>query len=85
MPLVSQNWIINQEKMNWTNNAAFMHCLPVRRNVELPDELLDGPRSLVHQQAENRIYSAQIVLKKMLETQFGVIEEQMKALQTQVL
>ena len=45
-----------------------MHCLPVRRNVELPDELLDGPRSLIPLQAENRLYSAAVVMKKILET-----------------
>ena len=48
-------------------NAKIMHCLPVRRNLELSDEILDGTRSLVTLQAENRIYSAQIVLKNILE------------------
>jgi len=43
-----------------------MHCLPVRRNVELSDELLDGSRSLVQQQALNRIYAAQAVISKLL-------------------
>jgi N-succinyl-L-ornithine transcarbamylase len=53
--------------MKATNNAYVMHCLPVRRNVELPDKLLDGKRSLIPLQAENRLYSAAIVMKKMLE------------------
>ncbi len=43
-----------------------MHCLPVRRNLELSDEILDGARSLVQRQAENRIYAAQAVLSKIL-------------------
>jgi N-succinyl-L-ornithine transcarbamylase len=47
--------------------AKVMHCLPVRRNVELSDEILDGARSLVQQQALNRIYAAQAVLSKLLE------------------
>ena len=44
-----------------------MHCLPVRRNVEVSDEVLDGPNSLILNQAANRVYSAQAVLKKILE------------------
>jgi N-succinyl-L-ornithine transcarbamylase len=67
---VTTNWLLDAEKMKSTNNAKIMHCLPVRRNVELCDELLDGPNSLILKQAENRIYSAQTVLKKMLETNF---------------
>lgn len=65
-----EDWLLNAKKMEVTNNAKVMHCLPVRRNVELPDELLDGPASLVLAQAENRIYSAQTVLKKMLTSNF---------------
>lgn len=65
--------VVNQDK-NWTitnkklGNAKFMHCLPVRRNVIVADEVLDGSNSLVIQQANNRTYSAQIVLKKLLES-----------------
>lgn len=65
--------VVNQDK-NWTMNnkklgkAKFMHCLPVRRNVVVDDEVLDGPNSLVIQQANNRTFSAQIVLKKLLES-----------------
>lgn len=65
---VNDNWLLSEEKMKLTNKARLMHCLPVRRNVELPDALLDGPASLILKQAENRLYSAQTVLKKILET-----------------
>lgn len=61
------SWMITQEKMDLTNDAKFMHCLPVRRNVVVRDEVLDGPSSLVIEQANNRTYAAQIVLKKQLE------------------
>jgi N-succinyl-L-ornithine transcarbamylase len=60
-------WMLTQEKLKETNSAKVMHCLPVRRNIELSDEILDSPTSLVLEQAENRLYSAQVVLKKMLE------------------
>ncbi len=63
----SENWMMTKSKMELTNNAHIMHCLPVRRNVEVSDELLDSPQSLILQQAENRIYAAQAVLKTMLE------------------
>lgn len=62
-----KSWMITNEKMNITNNAKFMHCLPVRRNVVVADEVLDSKSSLVIQQANNRTYAAQIVLKKVLE------------------
>ncbi|MFL5765846.1 MAG: N-acetylornithine carbamoyltransferase [Bacteroidia bacterium] len=68
MPLVKENWLLNKEKMLLTNNAKLMHCLPVRRNVEVPDFLLDGKNSLILQQAGNRLYAAQAVLKTILET-----------------
>ena len=63
-----KNWMITNKKMALTNNAKFMHCLPVRRNVIVADEVLDGPSSAVIQQAHNRIYSAQVVLKKILQS-----------------
>ena len=44
MPLVEKDWLLSEQKMKVTNNAYVMHCLPVRRNVELPDELLDGKK-----------------------------------------
>ncbi|WP_299822117.1 acetylornithine carbamoyltransferase [uncultured Pontibacter sp.] len=62
-----EGWMMNNKKLSLTNNAKVMHCLPVRRNVELSDEILDGPNSLVLQQANNRTYAAQAVLKRMLE------------------
>ena len=62
-----KNWTITDDKMQLTNNAKFMHCLPVRRNVVVADEVLDGENSIVIQQANNRTYAAQIVLKKILE------------------
>lgn len=61
------NWVINEEKMNLTNNGAFMHCLPVRRNVVVSDAVLDNGNSLVIQQSKNRIYAAQAVIKSILE------------------
>jgi len=64
---VDSDWMITSEKMKLTNNAKFMHCLPVRRNVIVEDEVIDSENSLVIDQANNRTYSAQIVLKKLLE------------------
>ncbi len=68
MPTVSDNWLLDAEKMALTNNAKVMHCLPVRRNVELTDAIIDGPNSLIQQQAGNRVIAAQTVFKKILET-----------------
>ncbi len=62
------NWTITAEKMKLTNNAKFMHCLPVRRNVIVADEVLDSENSIVIEQANNRTYAAQLVLKKILES-----------------
>lgn len=59
-------WMMTNEKLALTNNAKVMHCLPVRRNVELSDEILDGPNSLVTQQASNRVWAAQSVLANIL-------------------
>lgn len=59
-------WMLTQDKMMHTNQAKLMHCLPVRRNVELSDELLDGPNSLVTGQASNRVWAAQAVLANIL-------------------
>ena len=58
------NWMMTTEKLG---KAKFMHCLPVRRNVVVADEVLDGSQSLVIEQANNRTYAAQVVLKKILE------------------
>ena len=63
-------WMLTEEKMKFTNQAKIMHCLPFRRNLELSDELLDGPNSLIVRQAQNREFAAQAVLKKVIETNF---------------
>lgn len=59
-------WMMTNEKLKQTNNAKVMHCLPVRRNIELSDEILDGPNSLVTRQAGNRVWAAQSVLSNLL-------------------
>ena len=59
-------WMLTPEKLKVTNNAKIMHCLPVRRNVELSDEVLDNKNSLVTQQAGNRVWAAQAVLSEIL-------------------
>jgi N-succinyl-L-ornithine transcarbamylase len=59
-------WMLTNEKLTLTNRAKVMHCLPVRRNVELSDEVLDGPHSLVTQEAGNRVWAAQAVLSEIL-------------------
>lgn len=59
-------WMLTNEKLALTNKARVMHCLPVRRNVELSDEVLDGPHSLVTEEAGNRIWAAQAVLSEIL-------------------
>jgi len=61
------NWMLTEEKMKLTNQAKVMHCLPVRRNVELSDEILDGPHSLVTREAGNRVWAAQAVIASILE------------------
>jgi N-succinyl-L-ornithine transcarbamylase len=62
------NWMLTNQKLALTNDAKVMHCLPVRRNVELSDEVLDGPNSLVTKQASNRVWAAQAVLAEILKT-----------------
>lgn len=62
-----KNWMVTATKMQLTNNAKFMHCLPVRRNVVVADQVLDNENSIVIQQANNRTYAAQVILKKILE------------------
>lgn len=61
------SWTVDAEHMSWTNNAKFMHCLPVRRNMIVTDEVIDSPNSLVIPEAANRVVSAQVVMKRMLE------------------
>jgi N-succinyl-L-ornithine transcarbamylase len=60
------SWMLTEEKMTITNQAKVMHCLPVRRNIELSDEILDGPHSLVSKEAGNRVWAAQAVLSEIL-------------------
>lgn len=61
------SWTVDAEHMSWTNNAKFMHCLPVRRNMIVTDEVIDSPNSIVIPEAANRVVSAQVVIKRMLE------------------
>lgn len=63
-----RSWTVTKEKMALTDNAFFMHCLPVRRNMIVSDEVIESPRSLVIPEAANRVVSAQTVIKKMLES-----------------
>jgi len=67
MPAVDEDWLLTNDSLKYTNNAKVMHCLPVRRNLELSDEILDGPHSIVVHEAGNRVWAAQAVLKQMLE------------------
>ena len=62
-----EGWMLNNDKLKGTNDAKVMHCLPVRRDLELSSEILDGPNSLVIHEAGNRLWAAQAVLKQMLE------------------
>mgnify|MGYP002653337378 CR=1 FL=1 len=64
----AKDWLINQEKLAVTNQAKVMHCLPVRRNVVIADDVLDSQSSIVIPQAGNRVYSAQVVFQTVLET-----------------
>jgi len=62
-----RSWTVDSEKMALTNNAYFMHCLPVRRNMIVTDDVIESPQSIVIPEAANREISAQTVIKKMLE------------------
>ena len=66
--LKDMSWMVDEEHMSWTNNAQFMHCLPVRRNMIVTDDVIESPRSLVIPEAANREISATVVLKRMLES-----------------
>jgi len=59
-------WMLTQEKLKLTNSAKVMHCIPVRRNVELSDEVLDSPNSIVTHEAGNRVWAAQAVLSEII-------------------
>jgi len=67
MPKVKENWMLTNEKLVNTNQAKVMHCLPVRRNLELSDKVMDGENSIIYQQAKNRIFSAQAVFSEILD------------------
>lgn len=64
------NWTVDTEKMKLTNNAFFMHCLPVRRNMIVTDDVIESERSIVIPEAANRVVSAQTVIKRMLNEKF---------------
>jgi N-succinyl-L-ornithine transcarbamylase len=62
------SWTVDTEHMSWTNNGKFMHCLPVRRNLIVTDDVIESPNSLVIPEAANREISCSVVIKRMLET-----------------
>ena len=62
-----RTWTVDSDKMKLTNNAYFMHCLPVRRNMIVTDDVIESPQSIVIPEAANRVVSAQVVLKRILE------------------
>ena len=63
---IDRSWMVDSAKMQLTNNAKFMHCLPVRRNMIVSDDVIEGRDSIVVPQAANRVVSAQVVIKEML-------------------
>ncbi len=63
-----RNWTVDANKMSLTNNAYFMHCLPVRRNMIVADEVIESAQSIVVPQASNRVVSAQVVLSEILQS-----------------
>jgi len=67
MPPFGGEWMLTNEKIGQTCNAKVMHCLPVRRNIELSDEILDGPNSIITQEASNRVWAAQAVISSLLQ------------------
>ena len=66
--ITDRSWTVDSKKMALTNNAFFMHCLPVRRNMIVTDDVIESPQSLVIPEAANREISAQVVLKRILES-----------------
>ena len=62
------HWTVDAEHMSWTNNAKFMHCLPVRRNMIVTDDVIEAPSSIVIPEAANREISATVVLKRILQS-----------------
>jgi N-succinyl-L-ornithine transcarbamylase len=67
MPPIEGDWMLTNEKIGQTCDAKLMHCLPVRRNIELSDEILDGPNSIITQEASNRVWAAQAVISSLLQ------------------
>ena len=65
---MDRDWTVDTKKMALTNNAYFMHCLPVRRGMIVSDDVIESPRSLVIQEAANREISAQTVIKEVLKS-----------------
>lgn len=65
-----KGWMITNEKLKLSNNAKVMHCLPVRRNVEIDDEVLNGTNSIITEEASNRVWAAQAVLAEILREGF---------------
>ncbi|MEO8854015.1 MAG: N-acetylornithine carbamoyltransferase [Ginsengibacter sp.] len=63
---VENDWLLNKDKLSVTKDAKIMHCLPVRRNVELSDEILDSKNSIITEEAGNRVWAAQAVLSDIL-------------------
>jgi N-succinyl-L-ornithine transcarbamylase len=61
------SWTVDTEHMSWTNNGKFMHCLPVRRNLIVTDDVIESPNSIVIPEAANREISCSVVIKRMLE------------------
>jgi N-acetylornithine carbamoyltransferase len=61
-----KDWIVSQEKLQHTRNALVMHCLPVRRNIEISDDVLDSPSSIVIDEAENRMWAQMAILASLL-------------------
>jgi N-acetylornithine carbamoyltransferase len=59
-------WIVDERKMGHTNNAIFMHCLPVRRNVIVTDGVIDSPASVVIDEAENRLHVQKAILERLI-------------------
>ena len=65
---MDRDWTVDIEKMALTNNAYFMHCLPVRRGMIVTDDVIESPQSIVIPEAANREISAEVVIKRLLES-----------------